>query len=66
MRHNPLSAPKTQVWGLIKFLLDEFEPWLKWLVFDAVLRIVLTFVANRSARLRVFFETLGLVDPVEA
>lgn len=59
--HNPPRFP-IQLWSLVRFLLDEFEPWLKWLVFDAVLRMVVGWIAARNVRVRQFLTTIGLYD----
>ena len=56
------ELPSAQVWAIIRFLLDEFEPWLKWLVFDAVLRLVVAWLISKSERLRSFFGMLGFSD----
>ena len=43
---------KAKIWNLIELILEEFSPWLKWLVYDAILRVVVQFLMKRSERLR--------------
>ena len=41
------------------FFMQDFQPWLWWIVFDALFTIVVKCLAQRVARLRPFFGTLG-------
>jgi len=47
------------VWAQLEDLFEEFSPWLKWLVFDSILFLIVRFLSNRSARLEALFEALG-------
>jgi hypothetical protein len=38
---------------------QEFTPWLKWLVFDSLLLLIVRFLSRRSTRLEALFEALG-------
>jgi hypothetical protein len=38
---------------------QEFQPWIKWLVFDAVLTLLLGLVVKRFESLRPVFEAIG-------
>lgn len=40
-------------------LAQEFDPWLKWVVFDALLSLVVAALVKRVDSLRPFFETIG-------
>jgi hypothetical protein len=41
--------------------LQEFEPWLKWLIFEAVLALIIRALVSRIAALEPFFEAIGLL-----
>jgi hypothetical protein len=41
--------------------IQEFQPWLKWLLYDALFTLVLRAVAGKSDRLRTWFELVGWV-----
>lgn len=43
---------RAKVWAIVEWALEEFAPWLKWLVFDAILRLAVAFLMKRSERLR--------------
>ena len=38
---------------------QELSPWLKWLLFDAILTLLVRAVSEKSSRLRSLFEALG-------
>lgn len=38
---------------------QEFQPWIKWLVFDALLTLLLGLVVKRFEGLRPLFEAVG-------
>ncbi len=38
---------------------QEFGPWLKWLIFDALLTIIVGFLATRFKQLRPVMELVG-------
>jgi hypothetical protein len=38
---------------------QEFEPWLKWVILDAVLAIVVAALVRRVEPLRPLFESIG-------
>ncbi|KAK9832576.1 hypothetical protein WJX81_000055 [Elliptochloris bilobata] len=46
---------------LLDWLLQEFEPWFKWMVFDAVLYLVANAAVKRLSRLRPAFEAVGWI-----
>ncbi|GBF99682.1 hypothetical protein Rsub_12376 [Raphidocelis subcapitata] len=54
-----LAKLKDWLRRLIDFVLDEFEPWFKWVVLDAALALVVAVLAARVEPLRVLFETIG-------
>ena len=37
----------------------EFQPWLKWLIFDAVLTLLVGALVRRAEPLRPLFEAVG-------
>ncbi len=39
--------------------LQEFGPWWKWMVFDALLKLIARALARRSQRLESIFEAVG-------
>lgn len=39
---------------------QEFEPWLKWMIFDAILALVISQLLRHFKRLRPMFELLGM------
>lgn len=38
---------------------QEFGPWWKWMVFDALLKLIARALARRSQRLESIFEAVG-------
>jgi hypothetical protein len=38
---------------------QEFAPWLKWLIFEAVLALVVRALAAKVSSLEPFFEAVG-------
>ncbi|KAF8071276.1 hypothetical protein HT031_001359 [Scenedesmus sp. PABB004] len=44
------------LWAAIEELLEEFAPWLKWIIFDAALTLVVGVLVKRVALLRPLFE----------
>ena len=40
---------------------QEIQPWLKWLLYDALFTLVVRSVANKSVRLQSLFELVGWV-----
>lgn len=38
---------------------QEFSPWWKWIIFDALLALIVGWLANRFEGLRPFFEAVG-------
>lgn len=38
---------------------QEFSPWLKWLVFDSLLFLIVRFLSRRSLRMEALFDALG-------
>jgi hypothetical protein len=53
------SYLRAKVWEGITALLEEFSPWLKWLVFDAVMSYIISLLAKRVPAVRNFFEAVG-------
>ena len=47
------------LWQLIDFVLDEFEPWFKWVVLDAALALAVGALVRRVEALRPLFEAVG-------
>jgi hypothetical protein len=47
------------VWDAVCWLLDEFEPWVKWLVYDALLTLLTAALSRRWKQLNPLFEALG-------
>ena len=47
-------------------MLQEFAPWFKWLVYDALARLVAAWAARLVPGSRRVFELLGLLDPLDA
>ncbi|WIA12258.1 hypothetical protein OEZ85_012323 [Tetradesmus obliquus] len=47
------------VWYWIEELLEEFQPWLKWIIFDAVLTLVIGQLVKYFEGLRPLFEAVG-------
>ena len=41
--------------------MQELSPWLKWVVLDALLTLLVRAAANKSFRLRAAFELIGLL-----
>lgn len=60
--HSIILWLRSRIWYLLEWVLEEFSPWLKWLVFDAVLRLAVQYLVKRSERLRNLFERVGLAD----
>ncbi|KAG1672602.1 hypothetical protein FOA52_002082 [Chlamydomonas sp. UWO 241] len=54
-----LARLRDGVWAQIEDLFEEFTPWLKWLVFDSLLLLIVRFLSRRSTRLEALFEALG-------
>lgn len=50
MDENVLNAP---------FLVQEFEPWFKWVIMDAVLALAISLIAKRVKSLRPVFRAIG-------
>lgn len=50
---------RSYVWYLVEELFEEFQPWLKWIVFDAALTLVVGWLAKRFTPLRPLFEAVG-------
>lgn len=50
---------RDRVWETIVDLFEEFGPWLKWLIFDALLTIIVGFLATRFKQLRPVMELVG-------
>ncbi|PNW75578.1 hypothetical protein CHLRE_12g532327v5 [Chlamydomonas reinhardtii] len=50
---------RRRVWTFIEDLLEEFGPWIKWLVFDALLTLIVGFIASRFEATRPIFEAVG-------
>ncbi|PNH02428.1 hypothetical protein TSOC_011600 [Tetrabaena socialis] len=47
---------RRRVWEFIEDLFEEFAPWIKWLVFDALLTIIVGLIASRFEATRPLFE----------
>mmetsp|Transcript_11443 Transcript_11443/g.29330 ORF Transcript_11443/g.29330 Transcript_11443/m.29330 type:complete len:92 (-) Transcript_11443:349-624(-) len=54
-----LAALRRSIWETVCWALDEFEPWLKWMVYDAVFALVTAALVKRCNRLAAVFEALG-------
>lgn len=40
-------------------VVQEFAPWWKWMVFDALLKLIARFLARRFPRFESIFEAVG-------
>mmetsp|Transcript_26089 Transcript_26089/g.46388 ORF Transcript_26089/g.46388 Transcript_26089/m.46388 type:complete len:92 (+) Transcript_26089:340-615(+) len=58
-RQGWLLRLRRTVWDAVCWLLDEFEPWVKWLVYDALLTLLTAALARRWKQLNPLFEALG-------
>jgi hypothetical protein len=45
--------------GVSAARVQEFGPWWKWMVFDALLKLIARALARRSQRLESIFEAVG-------
>jgi hypothetical protein len=54
-----LTRWKEKLWKFLNWLLEDFSPWLKWLVFDAILTALVGILANRYKGLHPLFRALG-------
>jgi hypothetical protein len=42
-------------------VLQEFSPWLQWLMFDAILTLVVSYASRRFWRLKPVFRAIGWI-----
>lgn len=42
-------------------LFEELSPWLRWVIWDALLTILIRFIVTRSPSSKAFFKFLGLL-----
>ena len=56
---SPLARFGEALWNAISWVLEEFEPWLKWMIFDAVMAVVVKAVASRWKALSPYLEAVG-------
>lgn len=54
-------AVKKRLSFLLEEILEEFSPWLKWVILDAFLTLVLRWLAKRYGFLNNLFEAVGWV-----
>lgn len=50
---------RRKIWEFLEDLFEEFGPWIKWLVFDAILALIVNLIANRFESARPLFELVG-------
>jgi len=50
---------KQRLWKFVYWLLEDFSPWLKWLLFDAILTALIGILATRFKGLHPLFRALG-------
>ncbi|KAK9865642.1 hypothetical protein WJX84_011182 [Apatococcus fuscideae] len=51
---------KHALWRVLAWLLQDFEPWLKWLLFDALKNALVNALARAFPALQPVFAFLGL------
>lgn len=52
----------TETWFVMGvFDMQEFAPWWKWMMFDALLKLVARFLARRFPRFESIFEAVGWI-----
>jgi hypothetical protein len=56
---NNSSSTKVSYHPVLHASLQEFQPWLKWIIFDAVLTLVIGQLVKYFERLRPLFEAVG-------
>jgi len=58
-----LQLLRSQLGGLGCWLLDELEPWAKWMLYDALFAVLIASLVRRSAsgKLEAAFSLLGWV-----
>ena len=72
VKHSPASSSsalliqlRDWLWEKIQEqtsgLLEELSPWLRWIVWDALLTILLRFVSRRSPYSKAIFKFIGLI-----
>jgi len=54
-----LDRARSWIARLIDWAGEEFDPWLKWIVFDALFALATAAVARRVAAVRPLFEAVG-------
>ncbi|BDA47293.1 hypothetical protein COCOBI_10-1390 [Coccomyxa sp. Obi] len=48
-----------RTYAAVACVLEEFEPWFKWVILDAVLALVVSLVAKRIKRARPVLRAIG-------
>jgi len=54
-----VSRTAHTVWRNLSWVLEEFEPWLKWIIFDAVMTLIIRGVSNRWKQSVPYLEAIG-------
>jgi len=58
-RSRELQTVWQKLWNAICWVFSEFDPWLKWVVYDSILSLVVKYVSTRWKIARGVFEALG-------
>lgn len=59
--HQPCPPPPTHTCNACTRASQEFQPWLKWIIFDAVLTLVVGRLVKHAEFTRPLFEAIGWV-----
>ncbi len=56
---SALARLRQALWQAVSWVLEEFEPWLKWMVFDSIMALMLGYLGRRWKALQPYLEALG-------
>jgi hypothetical protein len=57
--HSLLNRLRSWLLRLVDWAAEEFDPWMKWVIFDALFALATAHVARKVAAVRPLFEAFG-------